>query len=169
MPWNMPLLLLSQQQHLICRYKPVYINPPVTFSAKAYETWPARSYWHHLCQCSEQQPHSPGSVSQTCAEEHVPPSSSLPGARSGSRAPGHIRLAFGTAAWSSGCRHAGRSCGTRKSCSGQSSASKSRGSAAGQLCLSGFRQLVSKWSCHLLLWQKDCVRNSDQMSFSLFT
>ena len=96
----------------------------------------------------------PGKASEICGAGHAPLSSDPLGVRWPSRPAGHTPPASGSAAWPSACPRANQTCDTRRSCSGQSSGNKPRGSPGEPLCPFGFHQLGSRWSCHLLLWQK---------------
>lgn len=110
----------------------------------------------------------PDTVSEICAARHALPSSGLLGARPPSRPADHTPLASGSAVWPSVCRRGSRTCDTRRSYSEQSSANRPRGSPAGPLCPSDFRQLGNRWSCHLLLRQNS-VSGRPDMSTALFS
>ena len=112
----------------------------------------------------------PGKVSEICAAGHAPLSSGPLGVRWPSRPTGHIPLASGSAVWPAACPRVNQTCDTRRSCSGQSSGNKPQGSPGEPLCLSGFRQLGSRWSCHLLLWQKAVLKRvAKWMNLCLFS
>lgn len=105
----------------------------------------------------------PGTVSGTCGAGHVLPSSGLLGVQRPSRPAGHTHLASGSAVWPAACPHGNQTCDTRRSCSGRSSGNKPQGSPGELLCPSGFHQPGNRGSCHLLLWQKNCVRERGQI------
>lgn len=110
----------------------------------------------------------PDTVSEICAARHALPSSGLLGARPPSRPADRTPLASGSAAWPSVYRRESRTCDTRRSYSEQSSANTPRGSLAGLLCPSDFRQLGNRWSCHLLLRQNSVSGRPDR-STALFS
>lgn len=99
----------------------------------------------------------PGRASEICEARHVLPSSDRLGVQWPSRPAGHTLLASGSAVWPLVCRRVSQTCGTRRSCSGQSSGNKPQGSPGEPLYPSDFRQLGNRWSCHLLLWQKTAL------------
>lgn len=105
----------------------------------------------------------PDTVSETCGARHALLSSGLLGVQWPSRPTDHSPPASGSAVWPSVCPRVNQTCDTRRSCSGRSSGNKPQGSPDEPLCPSDFRQLGSRWSCHLLLWQKNCVKESGQI------
>lgn len=104
----------------------------------------------------------PDTVSEICAARHALPSSGLLGARPPSRPADRTPLASDSAAWPSVYRRESRTCDTRRSYSEQSSVNTPRGSPAGLLCPSDFRQLGNRWSCRLLLRQNSASGRPDR-------